>query len=124
MKTALVFTLPFLALALCAFSQPTNGTNWVSVFPTATYYVNPPESTAGDIVKVFQDFGVNLSVGSVASVLGLVVLGARLLRKAIPDNLQTGQLAQLLKHVSLEINPVTPPSPVKPPAPVSPAESK
>ena len=46
-----------------------------------------------------------LSFSDAVSIVGAVFLIARTLRKAIPDNAQTGQLGQLLKHLALEINP-------------------
>jgi hypothetical protein len=39
-------------------------------------------------------------------IVGLIFLIARLLRKAIPDELQTGKAGELLKHIALEVNPV------------------
>ena len=67
-----------------------------------------------DIAKVVQDIwpNVNLDQG-IAIVSGIFIL-ARGLRKAIPDNLQTGTLGTILKHAALEINPApsTPTPPV------------
>ena len=46
-----------------------------------------------------------LSFNDCVSFVGAAFLIARVLRKAIPDSAQTGQLGQLLKHLALEINP-------------------
>ena len=60
-----------------------------------------------------------LSFNDTVSAVGAVFLIARTLRKAIPDNAQTGQLGQLLKHLALEVNPAkgaTTEKPETPPA--------
>jgi hypothetical protein len=73
---------------------------------------NPlPSSTAADIAKVFQDFGVNVSVSGVAQFLILTFFGARYLRKGLPDRIQTGVIGTILKHAALEINPQNTPTP-------------
>lgn len=142
MKILAILTLTL--LTCCAFGQTqasncvATNSNWVSIntsneitYRNPTYYFNPPESTASDIAKVLKDFGVNVSVGSIASILGLVVIAARMLRKAIPDNLQTGAMGTALKHAALEINPSLTPTPPSVPQPAvvlkdqsTPAESK
>ena len=47
----------------------------------------------------------HVSMSDITSLIGAVFVIARVLRKAIPDSAQTGQLGQLLKHLALEINP-------------------
>lgn len=57
-------------------------------------------------------FAPNVSKEDVAIITALIPIIARILRKAIPDNLQTGNAGTVLKHIALEINPQsTPPSP-------------
>jgi hypothetical protein len=51
----------------------------------------------------------HVSLDQIVSIVGAVVIIARALRKAIPDNLQTAAFGTLLKHLALEINPVTTP---------------
>ena len=63
------------------------------------------DKTATDIESVCQDFGMNVSVKGILSTLTMIFLGARILRKAVPDQAQTGWLGLILSHAALEVNP-------------------
>ena len=65
-----------------------------------------------------------LSFDDAVSTVGAVFLIARTLRKAIPDNAQTGQLGQLLKHLALEANPAQGATTEKPETPPTAAPSE
>lgn len=86
-----------------------------------------PDSTAKDIDKVMNDFGVPVSaqmldgITTAVKAYGLLFLLARLLRKGVPDSMQANPLFQLLAHVGLEVNPQLTPPKVRPPtSPTSP----
>ena len=75
-----------------------------------------PPDTAADIAKVFNDFGIHATASGIGQLLALIFIGARLLRKGIPDKMQTGIVGTVLKHAALEINPqLTPEPPAKQP---------
>ena len=77
-----------------------------------------------DIARVVHDVSPDLSVESIVAFLGALFIAARSLRKALPDNIQTGKIGQVLKHLSLEINPkigASPDEPAKPVIPDAPA---
>ena len=63
----------------------------------------PPIIT--DIGRVITDICPTITLDQSVALVGAVFLIARTLRKAIPDNLQTGKLGTFLAHVALEINP-------------------
>ena len=66
------------------------------------------DKTASDISSVLGDFGVPATPQEIKGLLGLAVaafFGARLLRKGLPDQWQTGLIGTALKHAALEINP-------------------
>ena len=66
------------------------------------------DKTSGDISSVLGDFGVPATPQEIKGLLGLAVaafFGARLLRKGLPDQWQTGLIGTALKHAALEINP-------------------
>lgn len=68
-----------------------------------------PDSTASDIAKVFNDFGIHISVGTIglALLFGIpfVKAMAAYARKLIPDSLQVNKLGLALAHVAGEMNP-------------------
>lgn len=56
----------------------------------------------------------NINMTDVSEIVGAIFIIARVLRKVIPDNAQTGKLGTVLKHAALEINPqLTPTPPIK-----------
>ena len=66
------------------------------------------DKTSGDISSVLGDFGIPATPQEIKGLLGLAVaafFGARLLRKGLPDQWQTGLIGTALKHAALEINP-------------------
>jgi hypothetical protein len=58
----------------------------------------------------------HISMEQIVAIVGAVVILARALRKAVPDNMQTALLGTILKHLALEINPVSTTPPPTPPA--------
>lgn len=74
----------------------------------------PPEDVSAALTNLLHVLFPKLSVTSIAEFIAELFIIARLLRKAVPDNLQNGRIGTLLKHAALEINPppaVTPPKP-------------
>jgi hypothetical protein len=62
-------------------------------------------STLVDAIRLIRDVWPNLSIQDCVNLIGAVFILARVLRKAIPDSMQTGSLGTILKHTALEINP-------------------
>ena len=104
----IVAAIFYLAVAKC-HSQ----TNLPTPTPvTAGFPDNPSpawmDKTATDLSAVMNDFGVPVTPQAIKGLLGLAVaafFGARLLRKGLPDQWQTGIVGTALKHAALEINP-------------------
>ena len=71
-------------------------------------------STLVDAVRLVRDIWPNLSMQDCVSLIGAIFILARVLRKAVPDSMQTGSLGTILKHTALEINPQTTPAPSAP----------
>lgn len=69
---------------------------------------NLPPEILNDIVKVCTDLGLHVTASGVVQFLVTLFVLARLLRKAIPDNWQTGVIGTALKHTALEVNPDKP----------------
>lgn len=69
---------------------------------------NLPPETLNDIAKVLTDFGFHVTVSGLVQTIAAIFILARLLRKAVPDNWQSGTLGTLLKHSALEVNPNQP----------------
>ena len=74
-------------------------TNIVTITNTVT-------DVGGAIATLVQSALPHLTGQEDLDVVGLIFLIARILRKAVPDELQTGKAGELLKHIALEINPV------------------
>jgi hypothetical protein len=74
--------------------------------------VNPDVSQA--IQTIIHAAVPSLTTTDITTLVGAVVIIARILRKVIPDNAQLGKAGTFLKHLALEINPqLTPPPPDK-----------
>lgn len=74
-------------------------TNIVTITNTVTDF-------NGAITTLVHSALPHLTAQQDIDIVGLLILAARILRKAIPDNLQAGKTGQLLKHIALEVNPV------------------
>jgi hypothetical protein len=72
---------------------------------------NLPPNLTQDIAKVLSDFGLNINYSDIVQVVAAIFIIARILRKGVPDNWQTGALGTFLKHAALEVNP-QPPTPI------------
>ena len=70
------------------------------------------------VANIVHYYSPTMSVESLTALAGSVFILARILRKAIPDNQQTGAIGQILKHCALEINPKTDASSDQPSKPV------
>jgi hypothetical protein len=74
-------------------------TNIVTITNTVT-------DVGGAITTLIHSALPHLTAQEDVDIVGLLILVARLLRKFVPDNLQTGKAGQILKHIALEVNPV------------------
>ena len=75
----------------------------VTNFVTVTNTVSDLTGATSTFVKALLP---HLTAQEDIDIVGLIFLAARIMRKAIPDNLQTGKAGELLKHIALEVNPV------------------
>lgn len=91
-----IFALLMLS-CFCAFGQNTNSTNAPDV-----------QQAIGTLIHALVP---NVGMEQITTILGALFLLARVLRKAIPDHVQTGGLGTFLKHIALEINPQETPTP-------------
>lgn len=64
-----------------------------------------PPNIKSDLEKLFSDILDSVSFSGSLQGLFAAWLSARLLRKGLPDGIQTGMLGTILKHAALEINP-------------------
>jgi hypothetical protein len=74
--------------------------------------IPPPaqqESTAQDIAKVFNDFGINVNVSSIGGVLFLIYYGSKILRNKTP--LGNGMIGNILSSVVNAEQKTLPPKP-------------
>ena len=76
----------------------------------AETYKLPPNIKA-DLVKLFSDILDSISFSGLSSAGFIAWVSARLLRKGVPDAMQTGIVGTILKHAALEINPAQTPTP-------------
>jgi hypothetical protein len=60
-----------------------------------------------DSIRLIRDLWPSLSIQDCINLIGAIFILARVLRKAVPDSMQTGSLGTILKHTALEINPQT-----------------
>jgi hypothetical protein len=67
------------------------------------------ESTAQDIAKVFNDFGINVNVSSIGGVLFLVYYASKILRNKTP--LGNGAIGNILSSVVNAEQKTLPPKP-------------
>jgi len=87
----------------------------ISVAPFVESGVTPPSSTAADIAKVLQDFGIQVNVTSIGSILFLIYALAKLLRNKTA--LGNGSIGNFLSSiVNLEAKGDTAPQPQPQPA--------
>lgn len=101
----LLLAITILSLTSCLlFAQEGTNAPAAPAAPTGNINLN---TTANDIAKVFQDFGVDASPKGIAEFIFMGFFSARFLRKAIPDQMQTGIVGKLLAHAALEVNPTT-----------------
>ena len=102
-------TILMFGLILCCHAQPiVYNAFTTNAVPPVAVPATQPVTLVDAITKLVEAIG-----GLAASVMIL----ARVLRKAVPDNWQTGILGRLLAHTALEVNPQltpTPPNVAKP----------
>ena len=100
-SSILLALLILCALILCfaAHGQETNA----PVSAVATHPI--PANIKADLVKLFEDCLDKINLSGLTSAGFIAWISARLLRKGVPDNLQTGIVGSILKHAALEINP-------------------
>jgi hypothetical protein len=109
----LIAAIALLALTILTAVRAGAQTNTIGsapAVPQITFNPTPAwmDKTSCDISSLLGDFGIPATPQQIKGLLGLAVaafFGARLLRKGLPDQWQTGIIGSALKHAALEINP-------------------
>jgi hypothetical protein len=104
MKTTIaIITVGVIFCSLAVMAQNTNA-------PAATAPISQPSAPIpanikADLVKLFVDCIDQINLSGLTSAGFIAWVSARLLRKGVPDSMQTGIVGTVLKHAALEINP-------------------
>ena len=91
MNKKVILTTLIVGTGLAALAQ-TNAAPLIQIAP----------STAADIIKVLQDFGLNVTFAGISKAVGMAFVFARIFRNYAPASWQTSKIAEILSHIAME----------------------